>query len=377
MIPGKYSDILQRPEWQAKRLEILQRDGYVCQNCGKQFDEPQLNVHHKYYVMMPFVHPWDYPDEDLITLCPNCHKLIHNSNDIKIFPTIAAAKYYIREKECVHEALDEDVMLQKWNEYKTLRQEHLEKEHPNGEWKTYPNKGPYFHGQLMSIPDYRYFRDHSFPIEEIQAYCLSGRTIYEKIKGWTLKESCEHYDFWEENQWQSLPLHIKNNPYRPGFYKIILIDEKIHAFYSAVFTQDFIEEEIPPFNIYPLLRTGLSQDLKQGDIILIKRCILNGDNHYNIEWENLKKGYWIKGEIRNLQEQAYYIERFISDVEYDRAEVRSCIKDKVDFPISDSKIQNLKNEIGGLKEQIKYYEELLEKWKKISSRKHYIYFSHS
>lgn len=44
--------------------------------------EVRLNVHHKYYVNG--LNPWDYPDEDLITLCEECHKKRHQ-NRIPIY----------------------------------------------------------------------------------------------------------------------------------------------------------------------------------------------------------------------------------------------------------------------------------------------------
>ena len=65
-----YSEKLRDPRWQKKRLEILERDEWTCQNC---FDsESTLVVHHKKYIKGK--EPWDYPNELLITLCENCHE---------------------------------------------------------------------------------------------------------------------------------------------------------------------------------------------------------------------------------------------------------------------------------------------------------------
>lgn len=65
----RYSDKLKDPRWQKKRLEILQRDEWTCQNC---FDkESTLHVHHKIYKRD--IEPWDYPNYFLVTLCENCH----------------------------------------------------------------------------------------------------------------------------------------------------------------------------------------------------------------------------------------------------------------------------------------------------------------
>jgi len=41
------------------------------------------NVHHKYYVIDK--EPWEYPDEDLMLVCHNCHKKIHKTKEIKIY----------------------------------------------------------------------------------------------------------------------------------------------------------------------------------------------------------------------------------------------------------------------------------------------------
>jgi len=66
-----YSEKLKDPRWQKKRLEILQRDNFTCQYCGDT--KATLAVHHKDY--FPNIEPWDCPDDLLITLCEECHKL--------------------------------------------------------------------------------------------------------------------------------------------------------------------------------------------------------------------------------------------------------------------------------------------------------------
>lgn len=62
-----YSEKLKDPRWQKKRLEILQRDDWTCQNCGDV--KTTLNVHHISY----YGNPWDQKDDLLITLCKECH----------------------------------------------------------------------------------------------------------------------------------------------------------------------------------------------------------------------------------------------------------------------------------------------------------------
>ena len=75
---SNYSDKLKDPRWQKKRLEIMQRDRFTCQNC---FDNTSpLCVHHKYYLKDKEV--WEYPSRLLITLCEECHKFIHSRKNI-------------------------------------------------------------------------------------------------------------------------------------------------------------------------------------------------------------------------------------------------------------------------------------------------------
>lgn len=64
-----YSEKLKHPNWQKKRLEILQRDNFTCQLCTDT--ETELHVHHLKYTGEPF----EAPNEDLQTLCKRCHKL--------------------------------------------------------------------------------------------------------------------------------------------------------------------------------------------------------------------------------------------------------------------------------------------------------------
>jgi hypothetical protein len=69
-----YAELLKDPRWQKKRLEIMERDNWTCQDCNDT--ESTLTVHHKSYRREDgeFVAIWDYPDTDLITLCEECHR---------------------------------------------------------------------------------------------------------------------------------------------------------------------------------------------------------------------------------------------------------------------------------------------------------------
>ncbi|MFB9865641.1 HNH endonuclease [Rufibacter immobilis] len=83
---GSYGALLFKPEWRAKREEILQRDRHACVVCK---GNDGLQVHHRQYHFIvrqnEFKMPWDYPGQLLITLCESCHKRGHNKFKV---PTI-------------------------------------------------------------------------------------------------------------------------------------------------------------------------------------------------------------------------------------------------------------------------------------------------
>ena len=85
---SSYGALLFRPEWRAKRAEILQRDDFTCQFCGST-DKGSLQVHHRQYHYVArldsFRLPWDYPNECLITVCEQCH---HKGHHLYKVPTI-------------------------------------------------------------------------------------------------------------------------------------------------------------------------------------------------------------------------------------------------------------------------------------------------
>jgi len=119
-------------EWLETRDRILSRDNFSCQNCStfnpsigrvETYDSkgnfelheyesnpgtsiytissqkygitlnmdfgldwlvlPILQVHHKKYIEGKLI--WEYDDNDLVTLCKECHSLVHNDIDIPIF----------------------------------------------------------------------------------------------------------------------------------------------------------------------------------------------------------------------------------------------------------------------------------------------------
>jgi len=64
-----YYEKLKDPRWQKKRLEILERADFCCEDCGDE--ESTLHVHHGYYEKG--LDPWDYANNTLWCLCEGCH----------------------------------------------------------------------------------------------------------------------------------------------------------------------------------------------------------------------------------------------------------------------------------------------------------------
>lgn len=69
-----YSKKLLNPKWQRKRLEILSRSDFHCDECGD--GENALHVHHKHYIKGR--EPWEYEDHELMALCEKCHTAAHS-----------------------------------------------------------------------------------------------------------------------------------------------------------------------------------------------------------------------------------------------------------------------------------------------------------
>lgn len=69
-----YKEQLADGRWLRKKTEILERDNYTCQKCGAK---SHLNVHHLVYENGKLA--WEYPNENLITLCEQCHAKEHKT----------------------------------------------------------------------------------------------------------------------------------------------------------------------------------------------------------------------------------------------------------------------------------------------------------
>jgi hypothetical protein len=101
-----YSDKLKDPRWQKKKTDILLRDKFTCQLCGDS-KIAILIVHHKKY--QKNTDPWDYDNDDLITLCEDCHKKIHNKPHIPTIKEIIELSQYEFEDGIIDRIIQQDV----------------------------------------------------------------------------------------------------------------------------------------------------------------------------------------------------------------------------------------------------------------------------
>jgi 5-methylcytosine-specific restriction endonuclease McrA len=60
----------------ADSKRIKQRDGYVCQRCGRQPDPRGLHVHHRFRRTITSLR---HEDDNLVTLCYGCHMWAHSN----------------------------------------------------------------------------------------------------------------------------------------------------------------------------------------------------------------------------------------------------------------------------------------------------------
>ena len=70
---AEYAELLKKPQWQKRRLQMLEAAGWKCVECGAE--EQQIHVHHKRYIAG--AKPWEYEDKDLAVLCEACHEKAH------------------------------------------------------------------------------------------------------------------------------------------------------------------------------------------------------------------------------------------------------------------------------------------------------------
>lgn len=116
----KYSEQIKSPKWQKRRLDILNRDNFTCQICGCK--DKTLHVHHTIYI--PGRNIWEYEDNQLVTLCEDCHSEEHTlSNFVDNF--ISDLKYqgltnfeiesYLGHHTSAAGGMEVDSMIKEWS----------------------------------------------------------------------------------------------------------------------------------------------------------------------------------------------------------------------------------------------------------------------
>lgn len=73
-----YGEQLKHPNWQRKRLEVLDSAKWACVACGD--GESTLHVHHKRYVKGRMA--WEYEAHELQALCEECHSGLHEHREL-------------------------------------------------------------------------------------------------------------------------------------------------------------------------------------------------------------------------------------------------------------------------------------------------------
>jgi hypothetical protein len=72
----KRKEEYQDERWKKRAAQIRELDNHKCAMCGAK--DVELHVHHLSYPPPPF-HLWDAADNELVTLCKECHEKMHDS----------------------------------------------------------------------------------------------------------------------------------------------------------------------------------------------------------------------------------------------------------------------------------------------------------
>ena len=87
-----YQTQIKSPQWQKKRLEILNLRGFKCENCSCETE--QLHVHHRFYIKGRKI--YEYDNDVFQVLCEKCHTEIHKkllTNKIEKIVEVIPEKY--------------------------------------------------------------------------------------------------------------------------------------------------------------------------------------------------------------------------------------------------------------------------------------------
>lgn len=77
---AEYKHYIASPEWEAKKQERMEIDGFRCVMCGRHISHCRtMQVHHITYARLGHENAYT----DLCTVCGSCHKKLHNYYDRK------------------------------------------------------------------------------------------------------------------------------------------------------------------------------------------------------------------------------------------------------------------------------------------------------
>lgn len=74
----EWKEQYKHPQWQKKRLEVLESAGFCCQWCGSK--DTTLHVHHRRYIKGRKI--WDYQNGNFDVLCKDCHDDVHEEKEL-------------------------------------------------------------------------------------------------------------------------------------------------------------------------------------------------------------------------------------------------------------------------------------------------------
>ena len=103
-----YKELLKDGRWQIKKSSIMERDHYECRICGrKASDGVTLNVHHLQY--RKGANPWEYDDNELVTLCEDCHRKEHGRIKMELLGISVGDFVYYHHSDYTNSGLIYDI----------------------------------------------------------------------------------------------------------------------------------------------------------------------------------------------------------------------------------------------------------------------------
>ncbi len=115
-----YEEYLNTPEWKEKREMVLELRGRRCEECGSTKD---LHVHHWVYCR------GEESLEDLVVLCSNCHKKLHEGKELEVKKERERLDYLVGLILAAEAKGDEDRIYTLYDEMaKAIRQARKRKE---------------------------------------------------------------------------------------------------------------------------------------------------------------------------------------------------------------------------------------------------------